>query len=79
MSIHVLLQAKRKPRVQHDDESLEIKKYVANLNQQLEGYGKIVVYWSRRAVAYLLPADDREKGSKPKQARRHLEVFQPWT
>lgn len=48
-------------RFKHDESTMEIKNIVDNLNQQFEGNFKVMIYWSRYAVAFMAYDDSVEK------------------
>ena len=55
----------RKKRIVHTDETKEVKKGVERANEALiEGGFKIMVYWSRKAVALCVLVPGAEKSSK---------------
>ena len=52
--IKCLQDGSRRKRIKHDETTSEIKSVVEYLNQQFEGQFKVMVYWSRRAVGFLI-------------------------
>ena len=68
------LKANSRKRFKHDETTAEIKAVVDGFNMQFGGYYKVMVYWSRLAVGFLI-----YKENKMKQASKStLKINPSW-
>ena len=67
-TIPFLSQAPTRKRFKHNETTIEIKSVVDSFNEQFDGWYKIMVYWPRLAIGFLIMKENKLKqASLPNQ------------